>query len=175
MFIVVKIRHPTSLQLLFDFPEAFLDLFAAFRLFALTLLLLVLVNRDKYADGLSCKLVPALPTWMRLHEHRDDIILRKCVLFIPFFASVFVLLFVFSLEFFCAAAVVARKPSNVRVKVPHVGKQLPNRIFCHIREFFTLSIFVEFDNCDYRHIVEVKNAVDFDPLEPDEMVVAGVG
>ena len=112
---------------------------------------------------------------MRLHEHRDDVVLGEGVLLMPLLASVLVLLLVLGLEFLCAAAVVTRKPADIRVEVPHVAQQFFNSILGHVGEFLGLSIFVEFDDCDDGHVVEIENAVDLDPLQADEMVVAGVG
>lgn len=111
---------------------------------------------------------------MRLHKHRYYVVLREGVLFVSFLASVFVLLLVLGLELLGAAAVVTRKPSEIRVEIPHIAKQITNCLLVHIWKFLGLLIFAEFEDCNDGHVVEVKDTVDLDPLQSYEMVVTGV-
>lgn len=111
---------------------------------------------------------------MRLHEHRDHIVFGESVLIVPLLSPVLVLLFIFGLQFFCAAAVVAREPADIWVEIAHIAQQLSNRVLVHFWKLFGLSIFVEFDNSDDGHIVEIENAIDLDPLQTDSMVIAGM-
>lgn len=111
---------------------------------------------------------------MRLYKHGYHIVLREGVLFIPFLSSVFVLLLVLGLELLGTAAVVTRKPSDIRVKVPHIAKQIGDCLLIHIWKLLCLMIFAKFEYCDDGHVVEIKHPIDLDPLQTYEMVVTGV-
>ena len=101
---------------------------------------------------------------MRLHEHGDHVILGEGVLLVPLLASVLVLLLVLGLEFLGAAAIVARKPSDIRVEIAHVAEQITRRLLIHLGELLGFLVLGEFEDCDDGHVVEVEDAVDLDPL-----------
>lgn len=117
LLVVVEVGHPSSLQLLLYFSKTFLNMFVSLSLPSFALLLLVFVDVDEYSDGLPSQFVPSFSSWMRFYKHSNNVILREVIFFEFFLTPVLIFLLVLSLKFLCASTVIARKPSNIRVKI----------------------------------------------------------
>jgi hypothetical protein len=175
LLVVVEIRHAPTLELGLDLLKPLLNGLESFGLLSLTALLLVLVDRDEYAYGLSCKLVPGLPAGMLAYEHGDHVVLRERVLLKLLLPLVLVHLLVLGLQLLRTAAVVAREPSDVRKEGLEVGKDVLGGILAQYAVLMGGEVVAHLSERDHGDEVEIEDAVDLDPLQADEVVARTEG
>ena len=111
---------------------------------------------------------------MGSNKHSYYIVFCEFILLKSFLPSALILLLILRLQLLCTPTIVSREPSDVWKEVTEAAEKIPEPLPYHLREFFSLLIFFEFEDGHNRDVIEVEGPIYLDPLQANKMIVTGL-